>query len=72
MITVYSKTNCQNCTKSVLLLELKGVVHEVLKLDVDFTQDDVSVLAQGQRSYPLILVDGVKLGGFEQLKEYLG
>jgi len=71
MITVYSKDACVKCSQAIMLLKMKGVEHEVLKLSVDYDYDKAVELSNGQKEFPLIYVDGKHLGGLEQLKEYL-
>lgn len=71
MITVYSKDACAKCNQAVMLLKMKGVEHEVLKLGVDYDYDKAVELSNGQKEFPLIYVDGKHLGGLEQLKESL-
>lgn len=71
MITVYSKDACAKCNQAIMLLKMKGVEHEVLKLGVDYDYDKAVELSNGQKEFPLVYVDGKHLGGLEQLKEYL-
>lgn len=71
MITVYSKDSCAKCSQAIMLLKVKGVEHEVLKLGVDYDYVKAVELSNGQKEFPLIYVDGNHLGGLEQLKEYL-
>jgi len=71
MITVYSKDSCAKCSQVIMLLKMKGAEHEVLKLGVDYDLDKAKELANGQREFPLIYLDGEHLGGLEKLKEYL-
>ena len=71
MITVYSKDACTKCSQAVMLLKMKGVEHEVLKLGVDYDYDKAVELSNGQKEFPLIYVDGKHLGDLEKLKEYL-
>lgn len=71
MITVYSKDACTKCSQAIMLLKMKGVEHEVLKLGVDYEYDKAVELSNGQKEFPLIYEDGKHLGGLEKLKEYL-
>ena len=71
MITVYSKDSCAKCGQAIMLLKMKGVEHEVLKLGVDYDYAKAVELSNGQKEFPLIYVEGKHIGGLEQLKEYL-
>lgn len=71
MITVYSKDSCNKCGQAIMLLKMKGVEHEVLKLGVDYDYDKAVELSNGQKEFPLIYVDGSHLGGLEALKQHL-
>ena len=71
MITVYSKDSCTKCNQAIMLLKMKGVEHEVLKLGVDYDYDKAVELSNGQKDFPLIYAGDKHLGGLEQLKEYL-
>ena len=71
MIVVYSKDACPKCSQAVMLLKMKCVDHEVKKLGVDYSLEEIKALAEGQQEFPVIFSDGNKIGGLEQLKAYL-
>lgn len=71
MIVVYSKDACPKCSQAIMLLKMKGVDHEVKKLDVDYSLEEIKAIAEGQREFPVIFNDEAKIGGLEQLKSYL-
>ena len=54
-----------------MLLKMKGVEHEVLKLGVDYDYTKAVELSNGQKEFPLIYVDGSHLGGLDALKKHL-
>ena len=65
---IYGKPNCQGCEQAKALLEAKGIGYEYV--DVLTTPSAQQLFREnGWRSVPQILLDGVHLGGFEQLKE---
>ena len=68
MITVYSKDSCTKCKQAEILLMMKGVAHEIKKLDVDYDLEFVKSLAPLQREFPVITKDGVLIGGLNELK----
>lgn len=71
MIVVYSKDKCSQCEQAKMYLDIKGVEYEVLKLGEDYSLDEVKEIAPTQRTFPVIVDDGVLVGGFRELKEYL-
>lgn len=71
MITVYSKDACTKCKQAEILLVLKGVEHEVKKLDVDYEFDFVKQLAPTQREFPVVVQDNILIGGLQDLKNLL-
>lgn len=72
MLTVYSKPACSQCDMTIRLLDMRKLTHEVKKLDVDYTiQDLIDLFSPGAmpRSFPMIFQDGEYLGGLEDLKQ---
>ena len=71
MITIYSRPNCKWCDASLFVLESKGVEYNELKIDVDITVDQLKLLVPGAKSVPQIMDDGIYVGGYRELVEYL-
>lgn len=71
MITIYSRPGCKWCETSKSLLELKGIEYNELMLDVDITVDQLKQLVPGAKSVPQIMDDGIYVGGYKELTEYL-
>lgn len=71
MITIYSRPNCTWCEQSKALLESKGLEYNELMLDLDVTVEQLKQLVPGAKSVPQIMDDGLYVGGFKELKEYL-
>lgn len=71
MITVYSRPGCKWCETSKSLLELKGVEYNELMLDVDITVDQLKQLVPGAKSVPQIMDNGIYIGGYKELTQYL-
>jgi glutaredoxin len=69
-ITIYGKTQCQQCDTVKNFLDARGVPYEYKQLDRDFVREDV--LQFGARSYPVIVTEsGVLHGGVPALQTYL-
>ena len=69
MLTVYSKANCPHCDQAKSLLELKQVLFQEVRVDLDPVARQYLV-DQGHRSVPQIYFHGelfVK-GGYQGLK----
>lgn len=66
--TIYSKENCPACITAIKLLPDATV----LKLNVDYTKEELLAIAPCAKSLPQILCDGVLLGGLSELKLTLG
>jgi glutaredoxin 3 len=67
MITVYSKNNCPFCDRAKALLESKGILFKVIKME-DEPDAREFLMDQGLRSVPQIFKDGVLLpGGYQGL-----
>ena len=71
MITVYSKNACTKCQQAKMFLDIKGVEYEVKMLGVDYELEEAKTLAPQQREFPVVLEDGVLVGGLEKLKVHL-
>ena len=72
MIKIYGKDNCGFCTAAKSLLDSKGIPYEYLNLGTDFTTEELKAIAPTARAYPQIFMDGVGIGGFDQLRVKIG
>jgi glutaredoxin 3 len=70
-VVVYSKPNCQHCTSAKMLLSSKGISYTELKLDEDFTREHLLETFPSASTFPVIVVDGFNIGGFDQLRQKL-
>ena len=64
-----ARENCIYCRLAIRLLEDKGLQFELLMLGVDFERGEFESLAPGAQTFPQILVNGVSIGGYEDLLE---
>lgn len=73
MYTVYSKEQCPQCTQAVTLLKSKGLDYTVLKLDQDYTRDELFERCPVPvRSVPQIFNGDEYVGGLQELRALLG
>jgi len=70
-IEVYSKNNCTYCVQAKQLLTTHGKAYVEYKLDEDFTREILLSKFPEAKTFPVIVIDGFNIGGFEQLKQHL-
>lgn len=70
-IEVYSKNNCSFCEQAKQILRTHGKDYVEYKLDEDFTREILLSKFPEAKTFPVIVVDGFNIGGFEQLKRHL-
>jgi glutaredoxin 3 len=70
-VLVYTKKECPSCTRAKSLLNLKGIQFRESVIGEDILREDFTATFPEVRTAPFIIIDGVKIGGFEQLREYL-
>lgn len=66
-IEVYSKDNCVFCDKAKSLLDKHSKQYTSHKLDQDFTRDEIIEMFPDARTFPIIVVDGTWIGGYNEL-----
>jgi|TARA_B100000809_G_scaffold152166_1_gene149527 glutaredoxin len=71
MITIYGKTSCGFCDAAKNLCESRGYKYEYKQLDKDFTREDVLETFPGARTFPQIIIDDDKIGGYHELVQYI-
>jgi len=71
-IQIYSKPNCVYCTKAKALLNGLNEPFEEKMFGKDFNTPEELYEAIGKkvRTMPQIVIDGVSIGGYNQLVEY--
>ena len=69
MISIYGKDFCPYCDRAVALCEQKGLEFEYKKLGRDFTREDLMETFPGARTFPQIIFNGEKIGGYTELVE---
>ena len=72
-IVIYSKNNCQFCTKAKHLVKTLGLEYEEKSLEKDFGSDPVKLvedIGKQVRTMPQIKIDDKLVGGYNQLIEY--
>lgn len=70
-IELYSKDGCSFCTQAKQLLKIHGKEFYEYKLGEDFTREILLSKFPEAKTFPVIVVDGFNIGGFDQLKTHL-
>ena len=71
MIRVYTKPNCPYCVRTKDLLESKGIGYQETAIGVEIDRDTLLEQFPAARTAPIITIDGMFIGGFTELSEYL-
>lgn len=69
-VLVYTKDNCPYCVKAKQLLSIKNVAYNEVVIGQDIIREDFMSLFPDVRTVPLIIIDNVKVGGYEQLRNF--
>lgn len=70
-VEIYSKPLCPYCDMAKALAEQKGHDLTVKMLDVDFDRETLMETFPGARTFPQIIVDGNKIGGYNDYKKLI-
>jgi glutaredoxin 3 len=64
-VEMYTTLTCPSCIRAKRMLASKGV--EVQEIDVSFDRSAMIERADGRGTVPQIFIDGVGVGGFDDL-----
>ena len=67
-VEIYSKPACPFCVQAKALAEKEGYQLTYKMLDEDFTREELFEVFPTARTFPQIIVDGEKIGGFTEFK----
>ena len=67
-VEIYSKPQCPFCVQAKALAEREGAELTYKMLDEDFDRETLMETFPGARTFPQIIVDGEKIGGFTEYK----
>ena len=70
-VEIYSKPACPFCIQAKNLAEQKGYDLTYKMLNEDFTRDELFKVFPSARTFPQIIVDGKKIGGFKEFKYFV-
>ena len=67
-VVIYSKPQCPFCVQAKALAEREGHELTYKMLDEDFDRETLMETFPGARTFPQIIVNGEKIGGFTEYK----
>jgi glutaredoxin len=67
-VTIYTKHDCFYCSQAKVLLASKNIQFTELKLNEDFSRDNILKMFPSAKTFPVVVVDGFNIGGFTQLQ----
>lgn len=70
-IIIYSRDNCIYCDQARDLLRSLGKEFIEYKLDKDFTRPVLKETFPNAKTFPVITINGVYIGGFTELSELM-
>ena len=69
-VKIYSTGTCPICVKTKAFLTKRGIDYEEVRIDLDSAaMQEFSVVTNGARTVPQILIEGKCIGGFTELTE---
>ena len=69
--TIWSRPNCIWCDRAKDLLTQKSIPYLEKVVGVGATKEQLLEAVPGAHTVPQIFMDGVLVGGFQELQEYL-
>ena len=67
-VLMYSTAVCPYCIRAERLLNAKGITDiEKVRVDIDLRQREEMMRKTGRRTVPQIYIDGVYVGGYDEL-----
>ena len=71
-IVMYTKEDCSYCVKAKELLKSQGKEYIEQTLEKDFTRPALKAIFPNAKTFPVITIDNIYIGGYEELYELLG
>ena len=71
MYTIYSKPSCSYCLQAKQLLETKQLPFVYKELGTHYDLYELMELFPNARTFPMIVKDGERIGGYNDLAESL-
>lgn len=70
-VVIYTKDNCGYCNSAKALLKSRNIPFKELALNVDFTRETLLETFPSARTFPVVVIDGFNIGGYNELYKTL-
>ncbi len=71
-IIIYGRPNCAHCIRATELMKIKKWPYQYVNLmELEPSQSFEIVRASGMKTFPMVKVDNVFIGGADQLEAYV-
>ena len=70
-VIIWSKYNCPYCDQAKALLKDRRIPFEERKIGDGYTKEELLEAVPNARTVPQIIINGVSIGGFTELKQFL-
>lgn len=67
IVEIYTKKECGYCVRAKKFLEEKGLLYTEYVLDKDVTKEFIVENFPHARTFPIIIMDGTHIGGYDSL-----
>lgn len=71
MYEIYGKDDCGYCIKAKDVLEKLNLPTKYYELNADYTVEQFAKKFSGIKTVPMVLCNGSRIGGYEQLLQHL-
>lgn len=71
MIEIYGKPACPFCEQAKQLCEQMQLDYVYKSMGDDFTREELLEMFPAARTVPQIIINGTKIGGYDQLTKYI-
>ena len=68
--TIFTRKGCPHCARAKRALDNAGIAYDELVLNRDFSDRTLRAVSD-RTSYPQVFVNGVHVGGADELEEWL-
>lgn len=66
-VVLFTKENCSYCNSAKTFLKSKGIYFEERSLGLDFTRETLLEMYPTAKTFPVVVIDGFNIGGFNEL-----
>jgi glutaredoxin 3 len=70
-IVIYTKKDCSYCVSAKQFLEMKNMSYQEKVLGEDFTRETLLEAFPNAKTFPVIVVDGFNIGGYNEMTKYI-